>query len=231
MYLSFTLSQLLSQLYSFAASIPVEAQTFLYAANLIGVMVFAVSGALAAGRKSLDWLGVLIIAIVTAVGGGTIRDLLLDRDMVFWMADPVYLYVIFIATMITMLYSRYEKPPLRFLLIADAFGLALFSILGAGIAERAGTSWIIIVILGTMTGVAGGIIRDILTNEIPLVLRRDFYATASILGILLYLLLKFYGVPQTYSAFSGMLLIAGLRFAAIFIGLRLPVFQLPEEPT
>lgn len=227
MYISFSFNQL----YSYAASLPVELQTFLYAANLIGVMVFAVSGALAAGRKSLDWLGVLIIAIVTAVGGGTIRDLLLGRDMVFWMADPVYLYVIFLATMVTMLYSRYNKPPLRFLLIADAFGLALFSILGAGIAERAGASWIIVVILGTMTGVAGGILRDILTNEIPLILRRDFYATAAILGIILYLLLKYSGLPQTYSAVSGMLLIAGLRFAAIFVDLRLPVFQLPEEPT
>lgn len=227
MYLSFSFNQL----YSFTASIPMELQTFLYAANLLGVMVFAVSGALAAGRKSLDWLGVLVIAIVTAVGGGTIRDLLLDRDLVFWMADPAYLYVIFIATMITMLYSRYNKPPLRFLLIADAFGLALFSILGAGIAERAGTPWIIVIILGTITGVAGGILRDIITNEIPLILRRDFYATAAILGILFYILLKYLGIPHTYSAISGMLLIAGLRFAAIFIGLRLPVFQLPKEPT
>ena len=207
-----------------------ELRWFLYLADMAGVAVFAISGALAAGRKSLDWLGVLIISVVTAVGGGTLRDMLLGNQPVFWIQDPTYLYVIIGATMLTLLYSRYHKPPFRFLLMADAAGLALFAILGAIISERFGVSWIIVVIMGTMTGVAGGIFRDVLTDEVTLIVRRDFYATAAIAGIMLYLLLKYFGLPQTPSAILGMATVISLRLAAIFKGLRLPLFQLPQEP-
>lgn len=202
----------------------------LYIADLAGVAVFAISGALAAGRKSLDWLGVIVISVVTAIGGGTTRDILLDRTPVFWIQDPTYLFVILAASFFTMTYFRYHKPPFRFLLIADAFGLALFAILGAGIASTFDVNWIIIIIMGTITGVAGGVIRDIITNEIPLILQRDFYATAAISGILIYLLLMQSGLGETTSAFIGMVVVVSLRFAAIFRGLRLPVFRLPEEP-
>ncbi len=208
-----------------------ELTKLIYMADLAGVAVFAISGALAAGRKSLDWLGVMVISVVTAIGGGTIRDMLIGRQPVFWIEDPTYLYVIFAATFITLIFSRYKKLPQRFLLIADAFGLALFAILGAGIAESAGVQWVIVVILGTMTGVAGGILRDVLTNEIPLILRRDFYATAAITGILVYLLLKYLGVDDNTASVFGILCVAGLRLAAIFKGLRLPIFQLDEEPS
>ncbi len=201
-----------------------------YYADLLGVAVFAISGALAAGRKSLDLLGVLVIAVVTAVGGGTLRDVLLDRTPVFWIQDTTYLFVIIAATFVTIFYSRYRKPPMKALLIADAFGLALFAILGAGIAQSAGASGIIVMIMGTMTGVAGGVIRDILTNEIPLILRRDFYATAALLGILLYQFLLAISVPDSIATVSSMILIIVLRFAAIFKNLRLPVFKLPDEP-
>lgn len=207
-----------------------ELKWFLYLADMAGVAVFAISGALAAGRKSLDWLSVLIISVVTAVGGGTLRDMLLGNQPVFWIQNPTYLYVIIGSASLTLLYSRYNKPPFKFLLIADAFGLALFAILGASITERFGVSWIIIIILGTMTGVAGGILRDILTYEVSLILRRDFYATAAIAGILLYLILKEFGLSQTPSAAIGMITIILLRMAAIFKGLRLPLFQLPQEP-
>ena len=208
-----------------------ELTRILYFADLAGVAVFAISGALAAGRKSLDWLGVLVISVVTAIGGGTIRDMLLGRQPVFWIEDPTYLYFIFTATFITLFFSRYRKLPQRFLLIADAFGLALFAILGAGIAESAGVEWIIVVILGTMTGVAGGILRDVLTNEIPLILRRDFYATAAITGIIVYLILKNFGMDDNLATGIGILCVASLRLAAIFKGLRLPLFQIDEEPS
>lgn len=208
-----------------------ELRWFLYLADMAGVAVFAISGALAAGRKSLDWLGVLIISVVTAVGGGTLRDMLLGNQPVFWIQNPTYLYVIIISAAITLLYSRYRKPPYRFLLMADAFGLALFAILGAVITERFGVSWIVIVILGTMTGVAGGILRDLLTNDITLIVRRDFYATAAIVGILIYLMMKDIGFTQTPSAILGIATIILLRMLAIFKGLRLPIFQLPQEPT
>src|SRR5918998_745786 len=102
--------------------------------DLLGVAVFAVSGALAAGRKSLDLLGVLVIAVVTAIGGGTIRDLLLNRHPIFWIADPTYLVVICIAAALTIVYVRLRAPPGNSLLVADALGLALFTITGAQIA-------------------------------------------------------------------------------------------------
>ena len=103
----------------------------LYYLGLIGVMVFAVSGALAAGQKQFDWVGVVLVAIVTALGGGTLRDVLLNREQVFWIADPLYIWATLAAAALTLLYAKFFKPPYRFLLIADALGLALFSILGA----------------------------------------------------------------------------------------------------
>jgi uncharacterized membrane protein YeiH len=139
----------------------------LYLLELIGVAVFAVSGALAAGRKRLDLLGVLLIATVTAIGGGTLRDLLLNRHPVFWIKDPTYLPVILAAAALTVVSSRFRPPPRTSLLIADAFGLALFTISGAQIAEARGLPAIIVVVMGAITGTAGGVLRDVLCGEIP----------------------------------------------------------------
>lgn len=196
--------------------------------ELVGVAVFAASGALAAGRKSLDLLGVVVIAAVTAVGGGTLRDLLLDRHPVFWIAEPLFLYVIVATALLTVAYARRYQPPERLLLIADALGLALFTLSGAQIAEREGLAGVVVVIMGTLTGVAGGVLRDVLSAEIPLVLRRGrIYATAAITGVVVYLLLQDIA-GRTIAALSGMSCIALLRFAAILWNLSLPVFSLPK---
>ena len=200
--------------------------------DFAGVAVFAISGALAAGRKSLDLLGVVVIATVTAVGGGTLRDLLLDRHPVFWMAEPAYLYVIFAAALLTVAYARRRRPPERLLLVADALGLALFTIIGAQIAEAEGHPGTVVVIMGTLTGVAGGAVRDVLSAEIPLILRRGrIYATAAIAGAMLYLLLQ-NAIDRSVAALAGMAFIAALRLAAIVWDLQLPVFSLPalKEP-
>src|SRR4051812_278903 len=106
--------------------------------SLLGVGVFAASGALAAGRKQFDWLGVVVIALVTAVGGGTIRDLLLDRHPIFWVSDPSQLVVILVAAVVTLAYVRFHQPPRGSLAVADALGLALFTISGAQVAEEKG---------------------------------------------------------------------------------------------
>lgn len=195
------------------------------------MFVFTISGALAAGRKSLDLLGVVVIAVVTAIGGGTLRDLLLDRHPIFWIDDPVYIAVIAAAALATVAWTRRFHPPDRMLLIADALGLALFSVAGAQIAQGAGLSPVIVVIMGTMTGTAGGMIRDVLTAEIPLILRPEMqlYATASIAGIALYLVLEAVGLPRAPASYAGMAAVAALRFAAILINLKLPVFSLPPE--
>lgn len=199
--------------------------------DLVGVAVFAVAGALAAGRKQLDLLGVVVIAMVTAIGGGTTRDLLLGRP-VFWTTQPRYLYAILLAALLTILWTRRFRPPERTLAIADALGLALFAISGAQIAEELGMPGIVCVIMGTITGVAGGMIRDVLTNEIPMVIRRgQIYATAAIAGIAVYLGLRaFAGAGEDVAAIAGMVVIAGLRMLAIARGIELPVYRLEEFP-
>lgn len=197
--------------------------------ELLGVGVFAVSGALVAARKRLDLLGVVVIAAVTAIGGGTTRDLLLDRHPVFWLADPIHLYVILAAAAATIVYTRRFRPPARLLLIADALGLALFTISGAQIAERAGLAPIAVVLMGTLTGAAGGVIRDVLTAEIPMILRRgQIYATASIAGGVAYLALQRAGLDPGAAALVGMLVVAVLRGAAIIFKITLPVFTVPD---
>jgi uncharacterized membrane protein YeiH len=201
--------------------------TILHLIELLGVAVFAVSGALAAGRRSLDLLGVVVIATVTATGGGTLRDLLLDRSPVFWIADPNYIHVSVAAALLTVVYARFRHPPERFILIADALGLALFSISGAQIAENAGYDGIVVVIMGTLTGAAGGMLRDVLCAEVPLILRRSrIYATAAIIGIIVYLALQPF-LDRTLAALLGMACIASLRLAAIIWDWTLPVFNLP----
>jgi uncharacterized membrane protein YeiH len=197
--------------------------------DLLGIGVFAVSGALAAGRKRLDLLGVFVLASVTAIGGGTVRDLLLDRHPLPWLTDASYLGVIVTAVALTFAYVRWRRPPLASLLVADALGLALFSIGGAQIAEHAGLPAVAVVVLGTVTGVGGGVIRDVLSAEIPFVLQRgNLYASTVIVGIAAYLSLESLGVPRQAASLTGMALIAAVRLAAIRWELELPVFEVNE---
>ena len=201
----------------------------LYVLSLVGVGVFAASGALAAGRKGFDLLGVVVIAGVTAIGGGTIRDVLLDRHPIFWIADPMQLVVILAAAGLTLVWVRFRKPPWTALLVADALGLALFTVSGTQVAEQRGLPGIIAVVMGTITGSAGGVLRDILSGEVPLLLRHtELYATASIVGSTVYLLAKDFGLATTAAALLGMTTVAAIRFAAILWRLRLPVFEVPE---
>ncbi|AXQ28590.1 trimeric intracellular cation channel family protein [Solimonas sp. K1W22B-7] len=197
--------------------------------ELAGVAFFAVSGALAAGRKSLDLLGVVVIAWVTATGGGTLRDLLLDRP-VFWIEKPQFLVVALLAALLTVPYVRFARPPEKLLLLADALGLALFSILGAQISIALGKPGLISVVMGTITGAFGGLLRDVLCNEIPVILQKgSIYATAAISGCALMVLLLHFGVQGPIAAGAGMALVAVMRIAAIVFGLTLPVFTLPED--
>jgi uncharacterized membrane protein YeiH len=200
--------------------------------ELLGAGVFAISGVLTAGRKKLDWLGVAVIAIVTATGGGTLRDILLNRHPIFWIADPTYLLVILGATAFTLVYVRYHVPGRRGLLVADALGLAFFTIGGTQIAEQSGLSGLLAVLMGTITGVVGGMVRDVLCAEIPLILRRgQLYASSAIIGSTLYLLLERAGVHRDAAALAGMAAIALVRFAAILWRLELPVLHLEETHT
>jgi uncharacterized membrane protein YeiH len=197
---------------------------WLYYLDLAGVAVFAASGVLAARDRDLDLLGVFVVAAMTAVGGGTLRDLLLNRHPIFWVTDTWYLVVIAAAAAITVAYVRIWPPPRRSLLVADALGLGLFALSGAQLAEAAQCPPLIVVLMGTMTGVTGGILRDVITARVPLILQRDIYATAAIGGITLYLALQAFGAPRATAFIVGVIVVVLLRIMAIRWKLHLPVF-------
>lgn len=198
----------------------------LYALDLIGVAVFAVSGALAAGRAGLDLLGVIVLASLTAIGGGTLRDLLLNRHPIFWLRDSRYAWVIVASALATVAYGRHHAPPVGSLLVADALGLALFAISGAQVAEAAKLPAFSVVLMGTMTGSGGGVLRDVMSAQVPLILRSDIYASAAIGGVVVYLLAQRLGVPRGAAAGLGLATVAGVRLLALAFDWQLPVFRM-----
>lgn len=196
--------------------------------DLLGVAVFAISGALAGGRRGLDLFGVTVIAMVTSIGGGTLRDLLLDRHPIFWIADPSYLWAVLAGTAVSVAYTRLWVATRKALLVADALGLAFFAIGGAQLALQAGKSALIALLMGTITGVAGGVIRDLLTGEVPLILRPGrLYATAAIAGAIVFLALR--EVAPGIAPWAGMVVAAALRLLAIRYELTLPVVKVPPD--
>lgn len=199
----------------------------LYILDLTGVAVFALSGVLAARDRGLDVLGVIVVAAITAIGGGTLRDLLLDRHPIFWITDITYLLVIIGTALLAIAYVRIRPPPGVSLLVADAFGLALFALLGAQYAEAAQSPALIVVLMGTMTGVTGGVLRDVITARVPLILQREIYATAAIAGVTAYLVMQALGVPQPVAFAGGMIVVVVLRLISIRWNLHLPTFHNP----
>src|SRR3954471_17845043 len=184
--------------------------------TLIGVAVFAASGALAAVRRSLDPVGVLVLAIVTATGGGTLRDVLMDRHPIFWISSPWFIGVSAFAALATWAWVRKFPPPDKALQYADALGLAFFSIAGAQIAEAGHLKPFAATIMGAITGCAGGLIRDVLVAEIPLVFRQsELYVTCCVAGVALYFCLGAAGVSTEVASVAGMAAIALIRLAAI----------------
>lgn len=194
----------------------------LYVLDLFGVAVFAVSGALTAGRKRMDLFGVVVIAVITALGGGTVRDVLLDRHPVLWIGDPAYLIVAVAAAGATLAYARFFRPPGPSLLVADAFGLAVFTYIGAQTAHGAGVPVPIVLLMGTITGVAGGVIRDVLCAEVPLILRREIYATAAIAGATVFVGLTALGLAGPLVALPTVATVFGLRLTALRLDLHVP---------
>jgi len=198
--------------------------TTLYALDLFGVVVFAITGSLAAGKKRLDLFGVVVLALATALGGGTIRDVTLGTLPVFWVSDPAYVIVATVTALATFVIVRCWKLPGGVLLVADAFGLAIFTVIGAEKALSLGVSPVIAVLMGMMTGVAGGMIRDVLSGEIPLILRREIYATASLCGAIVFAALS-WGFPgAAANTVIAVVAILAIRLAALKWGLSLPRF-------
>ncbi|GGP59748.1 membrane protein [Shewanella algicola] len=203
---------------------------WIYIFDLCGTAVFALSGALAAGKHRMDPFGVIVLASVTAIGGGSIRDALIGATPVFWIRDPNYIIVI-LATVLAclVLVRKPHKLPAITLPVADALGLALFTVIGAEKALLMGLSGMIAVVMGLITGVGGGIIRDLLCRQVPMVLRTEIYATASIVGGICYTLSLVVGMDSITSMFIAMISTLIIRLSAIRWHLSLPAFDLKTK--
>ncbi len=196
----------------------------LYWITLIAVLVSSASGVLKAGSKQFDLFGVIIIAIATGLGGGSLRDILLDRD-VFWIHDQVFFIASVSSAFIIFLIARLIIIPQKFFLIADAAGLATFGIAGTLVSLVAGAPPLVASFMGVMTGTMGGIIRDVLCNDEPVVFRSPLYATVSWIGSLVFLGLMSINIDTTISAIVAGLGIFIARLIAIYYDISLPKFR------
>ena len=201
-----------------------------YALGMAAVAVCAVTGALAAGRKRLDGIGVLFLAIVTALGGGTLRDVLLGSHPLFWIQDTNYLLVAVVFGVLTMATGRLWLRLERALVLGDALGLALFTAFGAQKAVELGSPPAVVIVMGVITGVAGGILRDLMVGEIAFVfLKGTLYASAALLATVLLVALLRFGVPLEPGLSACTILCLLLRLAAIQWNLTIPIFDLREK--
>jgi len=196
---------------------------FYFVIDILGVIAFAISGVLVAMDKKLDLFGVFIIAFVTGVGGGTLRDLLIGNTPVLWMQQPIYIYTV-IATVIFSIVFRDKLKYLRTsLFLFDTIGIGLYTMVGIEKGLNIGLLPIMCISLGTITACFGGVIRDILCNEIPVIFRRkEIYATACIAGGVSYFLIRKLPLDNAYAYVAAILIIIGIRILAVKFKIALP---------
>src|SRR5690554_3987003 len=187
------------------------------------------SGALAAGRRNMDMFGVAFIAFITALGGGTVRDMLLGNYPVTWTQHPMYIYLTISAGLATMLVARYMQRLRSTFLVLDSMGLIAFTVIGCNIALELDYSTTVVIMAGMTTGIFGGILRDILCNRTPLVLRKELYASVSLGVAILYLTLRHWGVQHDLNMIISFAFGLAVRLAAIRWSWSLPVFSYDAE--
>ncbi len=197
--------------------------------NVFGLFVFAVSGALTAMRNDMDLFGIALIAFVTGVGGGTIRDVLLGQFPVWWIADSLALPVCMAGALVATLAQPILNSRLKALIWADALGLSVFAILGAQAALAADAPVFVAVFMGAVTATFGGIVRDVLLNEPPLILKQDIYATAALIGAGAYVGLIQLGVEASVAAVIAAVVTFSVRAAAIVFDIPSPRFARPRR--
>lgn len=194
----------------------------IYWIGLLAVAVSACSGVVEAERKEIDLVGATFVALATALGGGTVRDLLLSRQ-VFWVADQTYLLTALVSGLAIFFVIRKRHVSARWFLVPDAVGLALFSVVGTQAALQLNAPWLVATAMGVITGVVGGVLRDILCNEVPLIMRPgELYASAAAAGNLLLIALLELGVAPLWSSTAGLVCILLLRLSAMRYHLTLP---------
>jgi len=199
--------------------------SLVYTLEMLGTAAFAISGALAASRKRMDIFGFCVLALMPAVGGGTIRDIIIDRVPVFWVSDNRYIAVAVIAALVVF-FAPHRKPGSRrrLLIWADALGLALFAALGTEVCLQHNTGPLVAVMLGVTTAVTGGMIRDVICNEVPLILSREIYATAAFAASLAYVLADTLALGGSVSLAAGVITGFAIRGLSILYDWSLPSF-------
>ena len=185
-----------------------------------GDVVFAISGALMASRYKMDIVGFIMIGTITGIGGGTIRDLLLGRT-VWWTHDPAELILVVTVSIITFFFITSEITRKKGAVWADALGLSVFAVVGAHIALAFGSPFFIAVVIGMITATGGGVIRDMITNNLPMIMSGQLYATAALLGSLSYVSLRYWGAGEITSEIVGVLAAFTLRASAIIFDIRM----------
>lgn len=195
----------------------------------VAITAEAMTAALAAGRRSMDWFGVMVLACVTALGGGTVRDFVLDHYPLVWVENPYLLVLCCAAAFITIVFARH-MPKLRWpFLLLDAVGLVAFTIIGCNIAIEGGYQPIIVIVAGLLTGIVGGVLRDVLCADVPLVFASELYATVSIVSGVLYYLGHVYGLQHDLLVVGVIVIGFSLRVAAIVFKLQMPKFVYDKE--
>lgn len=197
--------------------------------DILGTIAFAISGALAAMDRRLDLFGIFIIGFVTAIGGGTLRDTLIGNTPVSWMENTIYIYLIGSVTILAIIFRNKINYLKKSLFLFDTIGLGVFTITGVEIGIRNDLDPIICVALGAMTGTFGGVIRDILCNEIPVIFRKEIYATASIFGGLVFVIMHDLGVIQDIIYLTTSLIVISIRLIVVKYHISLPYFYISSE--
>ncbi|BBB65666.1 membrane protein [Undibacterium sp. YM2] len=200
--------------------------SMLHTIEVAGILAFASSGFIEARRKRMDVVGVFTVAFITAFGGGTLRDLLLDRRPLFWVENQEYPILIFVMSIIAIPFLRHLRNAVteNAIVLADALGLGLFSVTGASLAQEAQMPMFVCVMMGVITGIFGGVLRDIICNEIPLVFRRShLYATCAFAGCWTYLILNWLELNEGVALWFGVGICFVLRMMAVRFDWKLPV--------
>lgn len=192
---------------------------------LVAIAAEAIAGALAAGRRRMDVFGVCVIAFVTALGGGTLRDIVLGRFPIGWTQHPAHVYLVIGSGLLTVLMARHLHRVRHLFLVLDAMGLVAFSLIGSDVALHMDYPLPVVVMAGMMTGIFGGVLRDILCNQVPVVFRQELYAVVSLVVCLLFLQLRALGVPPDLNTAISFAAGLALRLLAIWRGWRLPTFS------
>ncbi|MBW8618153.1 MAG: trimeric intracellular cation channel family protein [Hyphomicrobiales bacterium] len=200
-------------------------QQLIHLLDWFGIFVFSATGALVASRKEMDLVGFALLGSVTGIGGGTIRDLILGVQPIFWVEQPAYLVACIIISTATFFFAHILHHRYRLLLWLDAVGLALFAVTGSSSALAHGASPVIAVAMGVASASFGGIIRDILGGGSPIILRQEIYITAALAGALVYVLLSRAGIHEDVTIFLGFLAAFGLRAMGLYWGLSLPRYR------